>query len=397
MPDLADNIKTVQEDFFLRTEESVIPERITQVRELRGLTKSALGEDLSLTPAAITHWENGSKRPEMHNLVRMAKLCGVPVTFFHRSLPAAIRIPLLTFRSNAAARLRRLNLQASRLAELVGEAVVWVCRQVALPESNLPNLEHFADDRFDAEDAATACRKELGLGDKPIHRLAELLESKGVLVLPARIGGTGFDAFSCVVNARPFIFLGMHKNSPSRTRFDAAHELAHLVLHQHFSTVDLLQRSTLKMVESQANAFAGAFLMPKETFMQDLGEVSLPALARLKPKWGTSISAMVRRAYDIGRIDEDRYQILNAEISSKGWKGKRPEPYEDQIPPTVGCLAAKCLKLVHEQLPAQAAAMVTDLPLPAEILCDLFSVSEDQLFGQIPEPKIIQMRPAKAN
>jgi Zn-dependent peptidase ImmA (M78 family)/transcriptional regulator with XRE-family HTH domain len=391
MPDLADNIRPVQEDFFLRTEENVIPERITQARELRGLTKSALGDNLGLTPAAITHWENGSKRPEMPNLVRMAKLCGVPVTFFHRSLPAAIRIPLLTFRSNAAARLRRLNLQASRLAELVGEAIMWVCRGVALPECNLPNLEHFANERFDAEAAAAACRQELGLGNKPIHRLAELLESKGVLVVPARIGGIGFDAFSCVVNARPFIFLGTHKNAPSRTRFDAAHELAHLVLHQHFSTVDLMQRSTLKMVENQANAFAGAFLMPKETFLQDLGEVSLPALARLKPKWGTSISAMVHRAFDIGRIDEGRYQVLNAEISSKGWKGKRQEPYEDQIPLTVGRVAAKCLRLVHDQLPAQTAAMFSDLPLPTEILCDLFSVSEEELYGKITEPKIIRM------
>lgn len=391
MSDLADDIRPVQDDFFLRTEENVIPERITQARELRGLTKSALGENLGLTPAAITHWENGSKRPEMLNLVRMAELCGVPVTFFHRSLPAAIRIPLLTFRSNAEARLRRLNLQASRLAELVGEAMMWVCRGVALPEYNLPNLEHFANERFDAEAAAGACREELGLGNKPIHRLAELLESKGVLVVPARIGGIGFDAFSCFVNTRPFIFLGTHKNAPSRTRFDAAHELAHLVLHQHFSTVDLMDRSTLSMVENQANAFAGAFLMPKETFLQDLGEVSLPALARLKPKWGTSISAMVHRAFDIGRIDKGRYQVLNAEISSKGWKGKRQEPYEDQIPLTVGRVAAKCLRLVHEQLPAQTAAMFSDLPLPTEILCDLFSVSEEELYGKITEPKIIQM------
>jgi Zn-dependent peptidase ImmA (M78 family)/transcriptional regulator with XRE-family HTH domain len=394
MSEKADNIRHVEGDFFLRSEESVIPERITQARELRGLTKSALGENLGHTPAAITHWENGSKRPEMYNLVKMARLFGVPVTFFQRRLPAEVgRIPLITFRSNAAARLRRLNLQASRLAEMAGEAVMWACRQIALPECKLPNLEHPGTAGFDAEAAAAACRKELGLGDKPIHRLAELLESNGVMLVPARIGGTGFDAFSCVVNARPFIFLGTHKNAPSRTRFDTAHELAHLVLHQHFSTDDLLERSTLKMVEDQANAFAGAFLMPKATFLQDLGEVTLPALARLKPKWGTSIAAMVRRAYDIGKIDAERYQVLNAEISSKGWKGKRPEPYEDQVPATAGRLAFKCLKLVHDQLPSQAAAMSSDLPLPTEVLCDLFSVSEEDLYGRSFEPKIIQMHP----
>ena len=90
MSEKADNIRHVEEDFFLRSEESVIPERITQARELRGLTKSTLGENLGLTPAAITHWENGSKRPEMHNLVKMARLFGVPVTFFQRRLPAEV-------------------------------------------------------------------------------------------------------------------------------------------------------------------------------------------------------------------------------------------------------------------------------------------------------------------
>ncbi|RYD35513.1 MAG: ImmA/IrrE family metallo-endopeptidase [Verrucomicrobiaceae bacterium] len=391
-----DNIRPLQQELFPWREKGVIPERITQVRELRGLTKSALADHLGVSPGAITQWENGSKRPDMSHTVRMARLLAVPAAYFQSPIPPEVgRIPLITFRSTAAARLRRLNLQASRLAELAGEAMAWVCRGIALPECRIPNLEALGGAPvFDAGAAAMTCRRELGLGDRPIHQLAELMESKGVLVVPAKIGGTGFDAFSCVVNARPFIFLGTHRNSRSRTRFDTAHELAHLVLHQHISTDDLLDRATLRRMEQQADAFAGAFLMPGEAFLQDLRdlrEVTLPALLRLKPKWGASLSAMVRRAYDLGRIDTGRYTVLNAEISSKGWKGKRPEPCEEEVPPTVGRLAAKCLRLVHSRLPAQTAAMSAELPLPTEILCDLFAMPADQLHGMLPEPRIIPM------
>src|SRR3546814_6566541 len=40
------------------------------------------------------------------------------------------------------------------------------------------------------------------------------------------------DAFSCWRNGQPFVFLNTFK-SAERSRFDAAHELAHLVLHRH--------------------------------------------------------------------------------------------------------------------------------------------------------------------
>lgn len=192
-----------------------------------------------------------------------------------------------------------------------------------------------------------------------------------------------------MINGRPFVFLGQIKQSRSRSRFDLAHELGHLVLHQHYSTDDLLEKEVLKRIESEANAFASAFLMPRDEILRDLQDVSLPALERLKPKWGTSIGAMVHRAKDLGLITSEKYTLLCADISSRGWRGRRPEPLEDQVPAINRTLAKKCFLLLQQELPSQAISMLGELPFPTTILADFFDLSQDQLYGPSPEAKLI--------
>ncbi|NTZ43826.1 ImmA/IrrE family metallo-endopeptidase [Altererythrobacter sp. SALINAS58] len=48
--------------------------------------------------------------------------------------------------------------------------------------------------------------------------------------------GEKVEAFSFWSGFRPFVFLDSDKTSGARERFDAAHELGHLVLHCWFGT-----------------------------------------------------------------------------------------------------------------------------------------------------------------
>lgn len=61
------------------------------------------------------------------------------------------------------------------------------------------------------------------------------------------------DAFSLPFPDYPVVVLGADKNDRARSRFDGAHELAHLVLHGE-------QIWGVKEVETQAHQFAAAFL-----------------------------------------------------------------------------------------------------------------------------------------
>ncbi|WP_419757134.1 ImmA/IrrE family metallo-endopeptidase [Teredinibacter turnerae] len=57
----------------------------------------------------------------------------------------------------------------------------------------------------------------------------------------------------------PFVFLNTKKTA-ERCRFDAAHELGHLVMHCHGAPQG-------QEAEKEANAFASAFLMPRRSVL----------------------------------------------------------------------------------------------------------------------------------
>src|SRR5690606_38887686 len=101
------------------------------------------------------------------------------------------------------------------------------------------------------EQIASRLRKHWGMGMGPIPNMTKLLESKGVFILPIADAFHQVDAYSAWPGARPTIMLSFYK-SASRARFDAAHELGHLIMHEDTFPADT-------SVESQADRFASAF------------------------------------------------------------------------------------------------------------------------------------------
>jgi len=97
------------------------------------------------------------------------------------------------------------------------------------------------------------------LGERPIKNVAHLLEAKGVRVYSLMERNVEVDAFSLWRNDTPFIFINTRK-SAEHSRFDAAHDLGHLVLHRHGGPRG-------QNAEREAQAFAAAFLMPKSSVL----------------------------------------------------------------------------------------------------------------------------------
>ncbi len=112
-----------------------------------------------------------------------------------------------------------------------------------------------------------------------------LLESRGVRVFSLAENCAEVDAYSVWRGPRPFVFLNVGK-SGERRRFDAAHELAHLVLHRHAAPNGT-------EAEKDAHAFASAFLMPSAS-MKAIGRVvpNLGFIIEQKKRWIVSASAM---------------------------------------------------------------------------------------------------------
>ena len=74
-------------------------------------------------------------------------------------------------------------------------------------------------------------RSEWGLDDEPIDDIVRELERHGAVVARLRLTEDGIDAFSWPGLERPTVILGVDKDDHARSRFDAALELGHVVMH----------------------------------------------------------------------------------------------------------------------------------------------------------------------
>src|SRR5436190_886710 len=103
-------------------------------------------------------------------------------------------------------------------------------------------------------------RQPPGLGVAPLGNLVRLLEAHGVRVYSLAADCAAVDAFSFVWRQTPYALLNTAK-SGERGRFDAAHELGHLVLHSEHRVPHGPD------AEQEANRFAAAFLMPRASVL----------------------------------------------------------------------------------------------------------------------------------
>jgi Zn-dependent peptidase ImmA (M78 family)/DNA-binding XRE family transcriptional regulator len=344
-----------------------IPERIAQIREFAGLSKTELAQKLEVSVAAVSQWEDGSKNPTTVNLISIAQILGVDVKLLMKPVPSVVltrRGPTI-FRAQSAAKTAQMKRRAHRFAEMASELFMMLEQWVSFPKIELPRVIP-----SNVEKAAADCRKAWGLGNLPIAKLGELFESKGIRLCSAEFGDDRCDAYSCIIDGRPFAFLGTEKKDRARARFDIAHELGHLLLHQHLSEDEILKNSG--EIEKQANMFASAFLMPAETFTKDVVDTSVEGFKRLKPKWGVSIQAMIYRARTLELITEETFDRHFRNMSARGWRKAKAEPLDETIPPVNRSLGKNSLELLEKNEVINIWEMLSDLPLPNTIFQSVF-------------------------
>lgn len=205
---------------------------------------------------------------------------------------------------------------------------------VDLPDVDVPDLLKDRDYRTlrrdDFDFYAAALREYWELGDGPIEDLLLVIENAGIIIAEDEIGSVKLDGVSwwSKFTGRPYMLVAQDKNVAVRRRLDAAHEMAHIVLHRHVGPDDL--KRDFRLIEEQAMAFAGAFLMPAETFGSDVYSNSLDALLALKPKWKVSVGAMIKRLGHLDAISAPYERRLWQYYSYRKWRTR--EPLDDIIP-----------------------------------------------------------------
>jgi Zn-dependent peptidase ImmA (M78 family) len=116
--------------------------------------------------------------------------------------------------------------------------------------------------------------------------------------------------------------LATDKMSFARRQMDAAHEMAHAILHRNVTEAEL--KLDLKEIETQAFRLASAFLLPSTTYPLEVRQPSLAALQALKARWRVSIKAQIKRLSDLEIIPEHHATQLYKLYSAKGWSKEEP-------------------------------------------------------------------------
>ncbi|MDN5748979.1 MAG: XRE family transcriptional regulator [Pseudonocardia sp.] len=290
-------------------------DRLSLARRLARTTRAELARRLELSPAAISQFERGQSRPTAPVAAELGLALGVSGEFFRRNHP----VPTLPGHAAHFRSLRSTPALSRDQALAFGELALGVAEvietYVDLPAVDLPWVALPADpDPHDVAAAARHTREKLGVPPGPVAHVARLLEACGVLVLrlPEDYVDPRVDAFSTQAGHRPLVLLSPLKNDLVRSRFDASHELGHLVMHH-----DVEPGS--KIVEGQAQGFAAEFLMPAEQIAPDLpSRYDLERLIMAKRKWGTSVRALVYRAHALGIMSPMVYRRANQDLAQRG-------------------------------------------------------------------------------
>lgn len=306
------------------------PQRLALARKRRKHTKKSLATAIGISPLTLTRLESGENQPEEDTVRKISAELDFPIQFFFDDDVEGINSSGVSFRSHS-----KLTSKDEEAALSAGELGImfsdWVARHFNLPPVDIPDLS--AD--YTPEGAAMALREYWQLGQKPINDIIKLLESKGIIVLSLKEDIKTVDAFSFWRGNTPYIFLNSYKTI-ERSRFDAAHELAHIVMH----IGGRLEHG--KNIEREADAFSSCFLMPENDIKSEIRRhPTLNYLIEKKVRWKTSLSSLCYRLHKLGMLTDWQFRQFCIEIKQK---------FKESEPNSVGTISSSLWDMVFREL-----------------------------------------------
>lgn len=300
-------------------------QRLFRARKAAGLSLRALGDAVGLSHAAIKKYEDGVAIPSSEVLIKLSRALKVRSEHFFR--PETVELDGVEYR-------KRSSLPKKQLNAITHEVIDQIERRIELeslfptppvtPFATVEGQPKTIKDLSQIEEAAESIRQAWELGFDPIPDLIDVLETHGIRVFMVDANfDRKFDGLAAKVNQMPIVVVG--SNWPGdRQRFTLAHELGHLMLADRLAA-DIDE-------EMACNRFAGAFLIPRQSVFQKLGEhrnyIEPKELALLKEEFGLSMAGILYRASDLGIVTH-AYRGDQARLFRiKGWHITEPcKPY----------------------------------------------------------------------
>lgn len=346
---------------------------MTLARDSRGLTQAELADRISTVQGTLSKYETGLSVPPVEFVAALGQALEYPASFFYQS-GQPYGFPPFHFR-------KRKKLSAKSLGKIVAEMNIrrMHIKKLALsfeiksnrfiPEIDLDEYQGKSSRRPDIEDVARAVREGWMLPSGPVPNMVELIEDNGGIVIPCDFGTDLIDAMSQRIDGLPVLFFVNTKSPADRLRHTLAHELGHMVLH----TVALKDDSEM---ETEADDFAGAFMLPADEIRPQLRRFDLRQLANMKSYWKVSMASIAVRADRLRLITPYQSKMFWIEMSKLGYRKREP----NEPPPEPPAMLRRMVDFHQRHLGYSGADMAALLNvLPTEF---------DRLYGALrPPPK----------
>jgi Zn-dependent peptidase ImmA (M78 family)/transcriptional regulator with XRE-family HTH domain len=366
-----------------------VGERLKEARIIRSFTGESLAECIGITRQSISKFELNQSSPQPRVLHQISTILDFPIDYFllkyEEGLEGITSSSTTFYRSlSTATKFARDKAQVRFL--WVRHVYRYLLNFIDFPTVNFPDFSTPADPErisFDfVEDIAEKTRRFWGLGDGPISNVVWLLENNGAVISRYSLESAELDAFSQWLD-RPFFTLNSDKDSAPRSRFDLAHELGHIILHRNVPKSLYSHSQHFKLMEAQANRFAGAFLFPQKSFLQEVLIPDLDIFFALKARWKVSMAMMLRRSEDLGLIEKIEAQPLWRSYSRHGYKKR--EPLDEDIPLEKPRLIGESFKAIVDNRIRNNSEILLNLKIPRKEIEEIAGLEKNFLSDEVAE------------
>lgn len=357
----------------------IIGERIKQARLYREMTQASLADLLDVKKQSISKYEKGDIMPSTDIIFKLRKALKFPVRFFYTPyINLEKKRSIIYFRTKNIPKKTQAHLEQT--INLLDEQIMpFYLKYIDFPKPDIPDLSEYISygkcgyKKEDIKMVAQKLREHWNLGERPIGNLAYLLQTKGFILIKKEINQDKTDGFSRWINEIPYIITSSNKDSAVRSRFDHAHELGHLVLHNGVEEEEQGSRH----IEDDADYFASEFLYPSDVFIEEIKELPLnmETFIRLKEKWRISIQALIRKCLDLNLISDEKYTYFQKRISFKGWRKR--EPLDNVLVIEKSRILKDATELLLEHNKISKQQILDEIPLDKIDIIELCNLPKD--------------------
>ncbi|CAM3178340.1 helix-turn-helix domain-containing protein [Sporolactobacillus spathodeae] len=362
-------------------------EKLTELRELNGLSRKELAAQLNVSEQAVWQYENESTIPRIEVLNKVRELFSVDTKFLFSKtfLNQTASEERVAYRSKDRESRKKTKLELTYIS-YIDYYISFFEKFLITPDSAIAVLRNKAtemlrsdpDQSMDQSITQTAnlARKFLKLQNN--KDLMYTLEMSGIYIAEKNLGPE-IDAYSTITDdGRPFIILGNIKKSAVRRNFDLAHELGHILLHTAID-METLTKQEHKQIEQQANQFASVFLLPEEDFKRDFAELPRHSnpdyYIEMKRKYMVSLVALAYRAYQLGLMTYQENRYFFGQLHKKGYQIL--EPLDDQMPPIRPGRVKSLLQLIFDKQICSISDLESKFHIHPLFLTNLFGLDKD--------------------